>query len=63
MGKRGSRKRKNRPRKRSRVRVFGSKKHEEQNAILQRAAKDAVNDYENDRELVWDDAEEPLDYY
>jgi hypothetical protein len=61
MEKRGSRKMKNRPRKRSRV--FGSKKHEEQNAILQRAAKDAVNDYENDRELVWDDAEEPLDYY
>jgi hypothetical protein len=61
MGKRDSRKRKNRQRKR--FRVFGSKKHEEQNAILQRAAKDAVNDYENDRELVWDDAEEPLDYY
>jgi hypothetical protein len=60
MGKRDSRKRKNRPRKRSIV--FGSKKHEAQNAILQIAAKDAVNDYENDRELVWDDAEEPLDY-
>jgi Zn-dependent peptidase ImmA (M78 family) len=34
----------------------------ERNAILQAAAKAAVSDYENNRTLVWDDAEEPLDY-